>query len=292
MGNHNAAAPTLAPALPASSASGAAQAAFAPAADSVMQVRLENGLRTLTLNRPRQANALNLALLDALYQALQEAKNCTETRVLIIAGAGNAFCAGHDVRELRSHNEKDAIADIFNRCSQIMQEIPLLPQPVIACVHGLATAAGCQLVAACDLAIAAQSARFATSGINLGLFCATPAVALSRNIGRKASFELLTTGAFIDAEEAWRLGLVNRVVADDELQNALAALTATLCAKPAAILAQGKRLFYEQLDQAPGAAYTRASAAMTANMLAAEAITGIDAFIAKKPPPWIKPSLG
>jgi enoyl-CoA hydratase/carnithine racemase len=203
-----------------------------------------------------------------------------------MAGAGPAFCAGHDLRELRSDGSRDALERTFARCSELMLRIVRLPKPVIAEVHGIATAAGCQLVATCDLAIAAADARFATPGVNIGLFCSTPMVALTRNVGRKAAMEMLLTGELIDAARAQQIGLVNRVVAAAELRPAADALARQIAGKSARTVAIGKEAFYRQAELDLAAAYRYAAEVMTANMLAADAAEGIDAFLAKRPPQW------
>jgi enoyl-CoA hydratase/carnithine racemase len=206
--------------------------------------------------------------------------------VVVIAGAGRAFCAGHDLRELLANSTEAFVSELFRRCAEVMLAIRRLPQPVIARVHGIATAAGCQIVAACDLAVAAEDARFATSGINLGLFCATPGVPLSRNIAGKRAFEMLFTGEFITAATALDWGLLNRVVPAPELDLETARLAGALVAKPRAVVAAGKKLFYAQLEQPLAQAYDLASASITANMLGADAREGISAFIEKRAPCW------
>jgi enoyl-CoA hydratase/carnithine racemase len=243
-----------------------------------------DGVRTLTLNRPDQFNALSEALIDELRTALDATARDPDVRVVVLAGAGRAFCAGHDLRELRARPDPAWYRDLFARCAALMQALPRLPQPVLARVHGVATAAGCQLVASCDLAVASNAARFATSGINLGLFCATPAVALTRNLARKHAFELLFGGEFVDAEHAAALGLVNRVVAPEALDETVAALARQLAAKPREAVRVGKALFYRQLARPLGEAYLDAGAVMADNLLDADAVEGIDAFLAKRPP--------
>lgn len=243
------------------------------------------GVLTLTLNRPDRFNALDDALLGALDAALAEAAADAATRVVVIAGAGRAFCAGHDLKELVA-SPPDAVGALFRRCGAIMLRIRAMPQPVVAKVHGIATAAGCQLVAAADLAVAADDARFATSGINLGLFCATPGVPLSRAVARKRAFEMLFTGEFVDAATALDWGLVNRVVPAAELDAATAALAATLLAKPRGAVAAGKALFYAQLERPLAEAYDLAADCITRNMLGPEAQEGVGAFLAKRPPRW------
>lgn len=248
--------------------------------------QIEAGVATLTLNRPKQYNALSQAMLAALQDALDAIAADKEVRVVVIAGQGPAFCAGHDLKEMRSHTDRAFHQALFAQCGRVMLTINRLPQPVIARVHGIATAAGCQLVAACDLAVASDNARFATSGINAGLFCATPGVALSRNLGRKQALELLLTGDFIDAATAQRQGLVNRVVALAELDAAVEQLTASICHKSPLAITMGKELFYRQLDLGLEAAYACASETMACNMDSEDAREGIDAFIAKRTPVW------
>ncbi|MEX3939584.1 enoyl-CoA hydratase [Paraburkholderia sp. BR10937] len=239
------------------------------------------GVVRLTLNRPDAFNALSEALIDALQGELAALAQ-SDARVVVIAAAGRAFCAGHDLREMRAAPSHEYYAKLFERCSKMMLAIQKMPQPVIARVQGVATAAGCQLVAMCDLAVAADSARFAVSGINLGLFCSTPAVPLSRNVSRKAAFEMLMTGEFIDAQKALREGLVNRVVPADELDAAATALAASICAKPREAVAAGKGLFYRQLEMGIDAAYQLAGQTMACNMMTDPALDGVQAFIEKR----------
>jgi enoyl-CoA hydratase/carnithine racemase len=248
--------------------------------------QVEAGIATLTLNRPKQYNALSQAMLSALQAELDTVAADNTIRVVVIAGQGPAFCAGHDLKEMRSHTDRAFHQALFAQCGRVMLTINRLPQPVIARVHGIATAAGCQLVAACDLAVASDNARFATSGINVGLFCATPGVALSRNLGRKQALELLLTGDFIDAATAQRQGLVNRVVALAELDAAIGQLTDSIRNKSPLAITMGKELFYRQLDLGLEAAYACASETMACNMDSEDAREGIDAFIAKRAPVW------
>ena len=243
------------------------------------------GLVRLTLNRPEAFNALSEALLDALQTSLAALAK-TDARVVVIAGAGRAFCAGHDLKEMRATPSLAYYQALFARCSKLMLTIQRLPQPVIARVHGIATAAGCQLVAMCDLAVAADTARFAVSGVNLGLFCSTPAVPLSRNLSRKAALEMLLTGEFIDAREARQQGLINRVAPLEELDAMVASLAASICAKPAEAVRAGKDLFYRQLEMGVDAAYQLAGQTMACNMMDASALEGVQAFIDKRPPDW------
>jgi enoyl-CoA hydratase/carnithine racemase len=261
-------------------------ATLASSASRVLLREDRDGVATLTLNRPDQYNALSEALIEELSATLDGLAREPDVRVVVLAGAGRAFCAGHDLRELRARPDPTAYREIFARCAAMMQALPRLPQPVIARVHGVATAAGCQLVASCDLAVASSGARFATSGINLGLFCATPAVALTRNLLRKDAFEMLFTGQFVDAERALTLGLVNRVVAPEALDAAVDALARELCGKPREAVRVGKALFYRQLDQTLAAAYRDAGAVMADNLCEADAIEGVDAFLEKRAPRW------
>lgn len=241
---------------------------------------------TLTLNRPDQFNALSEELLGDLQAALDKVAADGSARVVVIAGAGRAFCAGHDLKQMRANCDHETMRRLFRQCGRVMTTIVQMPQPVIARVHGVATAAGCQLVASCDLAVAADTARFAVSGINVGLFCSTPAVALSRNMGRKQAMEMLLTGEFIDAAEAQRRGLVNRVVPVDGLDAEVARLAGLICAKSAAAISMGKQLFYRQMEAGLDAAYQLATETMACNMMCEDAGEGIDAFMAKRKPEW------
>jgi enoyl-CoA hydratase/carnithine racemase len=244
------------------------------------------GLVTLTLNRPDAFNALSEGLLEALQTALDKLALDERARVVVLKAAGRAFCAGHDLKEMRAEPSQRYYEDLFAQCARMMLSIQRLPVPVIAQVPGIATAAGCQLVAMCDLAVASNDARFAVSGVNLGLFCATPSVALSRNLGRKAAFEMLVTGRFITAEEALAKGLVNRVVAPDQLQGEVQALAQSILSKPRLALAMGKQLFYRQLEAGIAAAYDDAGQTMACNMMDASALEGVQAFIDKRKPNW------
>lgn len=246
----------------------------------------ERGVVTLTLNRPQAFNALSEGMLRALKTELDALARDEQVRVVVLAAAGKAFCAGHDLKEMRAEPSAAYYRQLFEQCGQVMLALQQLSVPVIAKVQGTATAAGCQLVAQCDLAVAASTARFAVSGINLGLFCSTPAVALSRNLGRKAAFEMLVTGEFIDAEEARVKGLVNRVVAPEALDEAVARLVDGIVAKPRVAVAMGKALFYRQLESGLAAAYTDASQTMACNMMDDAALEGVQAFIDKRPPAW------
>ena len=245
-----------------------------------------DGIATLTLNRPQQRNALSRALIAELHDALNKIAADKSVRVVVIAANGPAFCSGHDLRELRANTEPTFYDAVFGACSAMMLAIVKLPQPVIARVHGVATAAGCQLVASCDLAVASEQARFATSGIDVGLFCATPGVAVSRNVSRKRAFEMLVTGEFIDAATALDWGLVNRVVPAEELDAAVERLARTIAEKSPVAVRAGKRLFAPQLEASLEEAYALACETMAQNMLAEDAGEGIDAFLAKRKPRW------
>jgi enoyl-CoA hydratase/carnithine racemase len=246
------------------------------------------GICTLTLNRPAQRNALSVALMTAMQAQLDVIKHDKTVRVVVIAGAGPGFCAGHDLREMRANPGRQAYEALFAQCSDMMLRITRLPQPVIARVHGVAAAAGCQLVATCDLAVAAKSARFAVNGVNIGLFCSTPMVALSRNVGRKQAMSMLLTGDLIDAAAAERHGLVGQVVDEEALDAAIAALAAKIVAKSPLTLAIGKEAFYRQLERGLTDAYAYAGEVMTRNMLTRDAENGIDAFIHKQgTPKWL-----
>jgi enoyl-CoA hydratase/carnithine racemase len=246
----------------------------------------ERGVVTLTLNRPEAFNALSEGLLEALQAALDRVAADESARVVVIAAAGRAFCAGHDLKEMRAEPSQAYYEQLFAQCGRMMMTVQQLPVPVVARVHGIATAAGCQLVAMCDLAVAARGTKFAVSGVNLGLFCSTPSVALSRNLPRKKAFEMLVTGDFIDADEARAQGLVNRVVEPDELDAEVERLVARIVGKPKVALALGKQLFYRQLEVGIDAAYADAGRTMACNMMDGAALEGVQAFIEKRPPRW------
>jgi enoyl-CoA hydratase/carnithine racemase len=254
--------------------------------EPLLQCRDERGVVTLTLNRPQAFNALSEAMLVALGEAFDALADDESVRAVVLGASGKAFCAGHDLKEMRGEPSHEYYRRLFAQCSAVMLAIQRLPVPVIARVQGLATAAGCQLVAMCDLAVASRDARFAVSGVNFGLFCSTPGVALSRNLPRKAAFEMLVTGASISAEEAQAKGLVNRVVAAEALDDAVEALIADIVAKPRVAIALGKALFYRQLEQGIACAYEDAGATMACNMMDASALEGVQAFIEKRPPRW------
>jgi enoyl-CoA hydratase/carnithine racemase len=246
---------------------------------------------TLTLNRHGARNALSEGLMNALQAALDAAADDAGTRAIVLAAEGPAFSSGHDLKEMTAHRAsadggKEAFARIFAQCSTLMQTVVRHPKPVIARVQGIATAAGCQLVASCDLAVASSAARFATPGVNIGLFCSTPMVALSRNVARKHAMEMLLTGEMIDAEHAQRIGLINRIAAPEALAARTAALAAQIASKPRATVKIGKDAFYRQLEMGLGDAYDYASRVMTENMLHAEAGEGICAFVEKREPKW------
>lgn len=245
-----------------------------------------DGITTLTLNRPKQYNALSEAMLAALQAELDEIASNEAVRVVVLAAAGKAFCAGHDLKEMRSKPDQAYYKELFKQCSHMMLSLNRLPQPVIARVQGLATAAGCQLVATCDLAVAVESARFATSGINVGLFCSTPAVAVSRNAPRKQALEMLLTGDFIDAQTALQWGLVNRVVPAEALDKTVEALARKIVSKSAVAVKTGKQMFYRQLGLDLADAYDYAAEVMACDMMSENAAEGIDAFIQKRQPAW------
>ncbi len=243
-------------------------------------------IATLTLNRPAARNALSLGLMEALDAELTAIATDATVKVVIIAANGPAFCAGHDLREIRTTPTRAAYEAVFALCSRLMQRIVSLPKPVIAQVHGVATAAGCQLVASADLAVAADTARFATPGVDIGLFCSTPMVALSRAVGRKAAMEMLLTGDLVSASQARERGLINRVVNEADLAGATRALAIQIASKSPLTVAIGKEAFYRQAEMTLPEAYAYASCVMTRNMLANDAAEGIDAFLAKRQPHW------
>jgi len=245
-----------------------------------------DGAAWLTLNRPRSLNALSKGMIEALQKHLDAIEPDAAVRVVVLAGAGHAFSAGHDLKEMRAINDREALRALFRDCSRMMMTLRRLPQPVVARVHGIATAAGCQLVAMCDLVVASEAARFAVSGINVGLFCSTPGVALSRQVGRKPALEMLFTGEFIDARTALERGLVNRVVPVAALDDEVGRLVASIAAKSPAAVASGKRLFYEQAEMGIEEAYERAADVQAGDMMKPDAAEGIDAFIQKRPPRW------
>jgi enoyl-CoA hydratase/carnithine racemase len=269
-----------------SSASSTASSAVLAAEPLVLRSSDPRGVVTLTLNRPRAFNALSDGLIEALQSELDAVGADSSVRVLVIAAAGKAFCAGHDLKELRASPSLEYYQALFGRCTHLMLTLRRLPVPVIARVQGVATAAGCQLVAQCDLAIASSEARFAVSGINVGLFCSTPAVPLSRNVPLKQAFEMLVTGDFIDAGQAQVRGLINRAVPPQELDAAVEQLVAEILAKPRAAIALGKELFYRQVDLPFDQAYAAATHTVACNMIDEAAQEGTQAFLEKRPPRW------
>src|ERR1700761_1958690 len=263
----------------------------APHTDSLLLTARDGAVLRISLNRPQARNALSSGLMGALANALEAAAVDNDVRVVILAAEGNVFSSGHDLKEMTARRAEGdhgaaAFAALFTQCSALMQQIVMLPKPVIAEVQGTATAAGCQLVASCDLAIASSAARFATPGVDIGLFCSTPMVALSRSIGRKAAMEMLLTGEMVAAEDARALGLINRVVAPDQLQGETMALAQKIAGKPRATVRTGKEAFYRQIEMPLAEAYDYASRVMTENMLNAEAEEGICAFLEKRTPKW------
>ncbi len=244
------------------------------------------GVTTLTLNRGDKFNPLSEEMLAALQAEVDAIAKDPAVRVVVLAAQGKAFCAGHDLKQMRASPSAAYYKKLFDQCSKLMLAIQQMPQPVIARVQGIATAAGCQLVAMCDLAVASSEAKFAVSGVNYGLFCSTPSVGLSRNIGRKQAMEMLLTGEFIDAQTAMERGLINRVVGSDALDEAIAKLTASILAKPAVAIAMGKQLFYRQAEMGIHAAYQLAGETMACNMMDEAALEGVQAFVDKRKPGW------
>lgn len=250
-----------------------------------------DGIATLTLNAPERLNALSDAMLAALQEQIDRLEQDSSIRVVVLKGAGRAFCAGHDLKEMQAKRANEdggtaALKDLFDRCAHMMMSLQRLPQPVIAQAHGIATAAGCQLVATADLAMATESTRFGVNGVNIGLFCSTPMVALTRNIPRKAAFEMLTTGTMIPASRAQELGLVNHVVAEDALDAATQELARTIAGKLSAAVAIGKRAFYEQAQLSLADAYAYTGEVMVQNMGLRDTDEGINAFLEKRAPDW------
>ena len=258
----------------------------------VLRTRDARGVITLTLNRPQAFNSLSEGMLSALQAELDVIAADDGARVVVLAAVGKAFCAGHDLKEMRAEPSLGYYETLFDQCGAMMLSVQRLPVPVIARVQGIATAAGCQLVAMCDLAVAASDARFAVSGVNLGLFCSTPSVALSRNLQRKAAFEMLVTGEFISAAQALAKGLVNRVAAPENLDAEVESLVASIVSKPRIAIALGKRLFYRQLETGIEAAYEDAAQTMACNMMDGSALEGVQAFIEKRPPDWAAQATG
>jgi enoyl-CoA hydratase/carnithine racemase len=248
------------------------------------------GVLRLTLNRPDAFNALSEGLLEALSTALERAGTDEGLRAVVLAGAGRAFCAGHDLKEMRARSDDKAWQrKLFADCSRMMVKITEIPQPVIARVHGIATAAGCQLVSSCDLAVASSEARFALPGVNVGIFCSTPAVGVARNVGRKRAMEMLLTGELFDAATALSWGLLNRVVPATALDAEVARFTGIIVARSGSVVASGKRAFYRQIEQPLVGAYALATEAMACGMVEPDAAEGIDAFLGKRPARWTVP---
>lgn len=257
------------------------------ASDELVRVHTENGVATVTLNQPERRNSLSMALLEALSGVLERIARDGSVRVVVLAAAGKVFCAGHDLREMRDQfDSQDFQLRLFQQCSKVMQQIVNLPKPVIARVAGVATAAGCQLVASCDLAVAEKGARFATPGVNIGLFCSTPMVALSRNISRKHAMEMLLTGELIDAARAEQIGLINRAVEPEALDKTVYGMAATIAGKSGHTLKIGKEAFYKQLEMPLAQAYDYTAKVMAENMQANDAQEGISAFLDKRDPDW------
>ena len=258
---------------------------------TLLERRDTNAVAQLTMNAPERLNALSDEMLAALQTEFDALKDDSSIRAITLSGSGKAFCAGHDLKQMTAGRPSEDggrayFADLFNRCATMMQTIQQLPQPVIAQVHGIATAAGCQLVATCDLAVAAEGTRFGVNGVNIGLFCSTPMVALTRNIPRKQAFEMLTTGDFIDAPRAETLGLINRVVPQQDLEAETTQLAETIAQKLSAAVKIGKQTFYEQLHMPTDQAYAHAGNVMVENMLYAQTEAGIEAFLNKQTPKW------
>ncbi len=258
---------------------------------AILEITQRDAVTHLTMNSPERLNALSDKMLSALQETLDTLADDPTCRVITLSGAGKAFCAGHDLRQMQAMRQNEdagaaAFADLFARCTDVMMRIQSMPQPVIAQIHGIATAAGCQLVATCDMAVAAHGTRFGVNGVNIGLFCSTPMVALTRNIEPKKAFEMLTTGDFINAERAEELGLINRVVAPDALEAETAALADQIAGKLGAAVKIGKRAFYEQLGMETAAAYAYTGDVMVENLRNADTNEGMQAFIEKRPPDW------
>ena len=258
---------------------------------AILEVTQRDGVTHLLMNSPERLNALSDEMLAALHETLDQLADDPNCRVITLSGAGKAFCAGHDLRQMQAMRQNEdagaaAFADLFARCTEVMMRIQSMPQPVIAQIHGIATAAGCQLVATCDMAVAAHGTRFGVNGVNIGLFCSTPMVALTRNIAPKKAFEMLTTGDFINAERAEELGLINRVVAPDALEAETAALADQIASKLGAAVRIGKRAFYDQLGMETGEAYAHTGAVMVENLRDADTNEGMQAFIEKRSPDW------
>ena len=254
--------------------------------EALLLVETTEGIAIVTLNRPARFNALSSTLIGELQSTLDRIAADPAIRVVVLAARGRGFCSGHDLKEIRGMGDVAEVEALFARCSQMMMTITRLPQPVIAKVHGLATAAGCQLVASCDLAVASTTAAFATPGVDIGAFCATPGVALGRAVGRKHAMEMLLTGAPISAERACAIGLVNRVVAPEALDAEVDALATLLASKSSAAMASGKQVFYRQLEMPLGAAYDVAGHAIAEDFFTEDGKEGVEAFLGKRPPRW------
>ena len=255
--------------------------------DNLVRVHTENGITTVTLNQPDRRNSLSMPMMEALSEVLSELETNADCRVVVLAAAGHVFCAGHDLKELKGQfNQHEAQLAVFKQCAKVMQQIVNLPKPVIARVAGVATAAGCQLVASCDLAVAASGSRFATPGVNIGLFCSTPMVALSRNVSRKHAMEMLLTGEMVSAERAEQIGLINRVVDSETLDETVYGMAANIAGKSAHIVKTGKEAFYRQLEMSLEKAYEYTAEVMASNMGASDAQEGISAFLDKRQPEW------
>jgi enoyl-CoA hydratase/carnithine racemase len=254
--------------------------------ESLLLTETKDGVATVTLNRPGQFNALSSALIDDLQSTFDRFAADPTVRVVVLAATGRGFCAGHDLKEIRAMGTVADVESLFARCSRMMMTITTLPQPVIAKVHGIATAAGCQLVATCDLAVASSAATFATPGVNIGAFCSTPSVALGRAVGRKHAMEMLLTGEAIGAGRAAEIGLVNRVVAPEALDAEVETLAARIASKSSAVIASGKQVFYRQLELSLGDAYRMAGHAIACDFFTEDGKEGVDAFLGKRVPRW------
>ena len=255
-------------------------------AEELVVVEATDGIATVTLNRPGQFNALSSALIDKIQSTLDRIAADSSVRVVVVAGRGRGFCSGHDLKEIRAMGDAAEVESLFARCSRMMMTFTKMPQPVIAKVHGLATAAGCQLVAACDLAVAATTASFATPGVNIGAFCSTPGVALGRAVGRKQAMEMLLTGTSISADRAWAIGLVNRVVPPEALDAEVSALATLIASKSSAAIASGKQVFYRQLEMPIGQAYDIAGHSIACDFFTEDGKEGVDAFLGKRAARW------
>lgn len=259
-------------------------------AEELLLFETADGIATVTLNRPNQFNALSSALIDAMQSTLDRIAADSSVRVVVVAAHGRGFCAGHDLKEIRAMGDPAEVESLFARCSQMMMTFTAMRQPVIAKVHGLATAAGCQLVAACDLAVASTKATFATPGVNIGAFCSTPGVALGRAVGRKPAMEMLLTGTPISADRACAIGLVNRVVSAEALDAEVGALATLIAGKSSAAIASGKQVFYRQLEMPVGQAYDVAGHSIACDFFTQDGKEGVDAFLGKRAPRWTNPS--